>query len=274
MLKTFQTFPLPSVRPCRCTTRLPASRGSPPRGCGCASWASRGGLPSAHQVVRDRARTASAHYSQRVSDHCPCTILSSIMSYHLNVTRTYNNPYQGERCKQACATQRPELAISLNSRYDDSPTGIFPMIQRSNARLKSLRLSYVGIEYSELYDVLRASPTLEELCLTDCTNYPAEDDVISILTIQSHTPEEDILCPRLSNISFSGWHIRNTRDTDRLVDMVESRWRFARSRNQPAVLSVNLTDNPSERLEFSSSRSKALARCISEGLEYTSKGRS
>lgn len=162
-----------------------------------------------------------------------------------------------------------ELTISLDDGYDDSPTGIYPLIQRSNASLKLLRLIHVGIEYDELYGVLRESPMLETLCMLDCTSYAAEDDVINILTIQNHLPEEVVLCPRLSKITFGGWHIENTRDADRLVDMVESRWNITRFRNQPAILSIDLTN--CLRVEPSSSRRDVLARCISEGLEYKSR---
>lgn len=62
-----------------------------------------------------------------------------------------------------------ELTISLDDGYDDSATGIYPLIQRSNASLKLLRLIYVGIEYDELYGVLRESPMLETLCILDWT---------------------------------------------------------------------------------------------------------
>lgn len=159
-----------------------------------------------------------------------------------------------------------ELSISIGDRYDDLPTGIDVVLQRSNARLTFLHLNNVGIDFDELYDVLRASPTLQTLCMTNCTGA----DVIGILIIPSQVPEKDILCPVLSKMSFSGWHIENTDDADRFVDMVELRWKFVRSRNRLAILSVDLVDCLNEGVEFSSSRSKALTRCISEGLKYKS----
>lgn len=164
-----------------------------------------------------------------------------------------------------------ELTISLDDGYDDSPTGIYPLIQRSNASLKLLRLIHVGIEYDELYGVLRESPMLETLCMLDCTSSAAEDDVINILTIQNHLPEDAVLCPRLSKITFGDWQIQNTEVADRLVDMVESRWNIIRFRNQPAILSIDLTNCFEEGDDFSSSRRDVLARCISEGLEYKSR---
>lgn len=159
-----------------------------------------------------------------------------------------------------------ELSISIGDRYDDLPTGIDAVLQRSNAQLTFLHLNNVGIDFDELYDVLRASPTLQTLCMTNCTGA----DVIGILIIPSQVPEKDKLCPVLSEMSFSGWHIENTDDADRFVDMVELRWKFVRSRNRLAILSVDLVDCLNEGVEFSSSRSKALARCISEGLKYKS----
>lgn len=159
-----------------------------------------------------------------------------------------------------------ELSISIGDRYDDLPTGIDAVLQRSNAQLTFLHLNNVGIDLDELYDVLRASPTLQTLCMTNCTGA----DVIGILIIPSQVPEKDILCPVLSKMSFSGWHIENTDDADRFVDMVELRWKFVRSRNRLAILSVDLVDCLNEGVEFSSSRSKALTRCISEGLKYKS----
>lgn len=159
-----------------------------------------------------------------------------------------------------------KLSISIGDRYDDLPTGIDAVLQRSNAQLTFLHLNNVGIEFDELYDVLRASPTLQTLCMTNCTGA----DVIGILIIPSQVPEKDILCPVLSEMSFSGWHIENTDDADRFVDMVELRWKFVRSRNRLAILSVDLVDCLNEGVEFSSSRSKALTRCISEGLKYKS----
>lgn len=159
-----------------------------------------------------------------------------------------------------------ELSISIGDRYNDLPTGIDAVLQRSNAQLTFLHLNNVGIDFDELYDVLRASPTLQTLCMTNCTGA----DVIGILIIPSQVPEKDILCPVLSKMSFSGWHIENTDDADRFVDMVELRWKFVRSRNRLAILSVDLVDCLNEGVEFSSSRSKALARCISEGLKYKS----
>lgn len=159
-----------------------------------------------------------------------------------------------------------ELSISIGDRYDDLPTGIDAVLQRSNAQLTFLHLNNVGIEFDELYDVLRASPTLQTLCMTNCTGA----DVIGILIIPSQVPEKDILCPVLSEMSFSGWHIENTDDADRFVDMVELRWKFVRSRNRLAILSVDLVDCLNEGVEFSSSRSEALTRCISEGLKYKS----
>lgn len=159
-----------------------------------------------------------------------------------------------------------KLSISIGDRYDDLPTGIDAVLQRSNAQLTFLHLNNVGIDFDELYDVLRASPTLQTLCMTNCTGA----DVIGILIIPSQVPEKDILCPVLSKMSFSGWHIENTDDADRFVDMVELRWKFVRSRNRLAILSVDLVDCLNEGVEFSSSRSKALTRCISEGLKYKS----
>lgn len=159
-----------------------------------------------------------------------------------------------------------KLSISIRDRYDDLPTGIDAVLQRSNAQLTFLHLNNVGIDFDELYDVLRASPTLQTLCMTNCTGA----DVIGILIIPSQVPEKDILCPVLSKMSFSGWHIENTDDADRFVDMVELRWKFVRSRNRLAILSVDLVDCLNEGVEFSSSRSKALTRCISEGLKYKS----
>lgn len=159
-----------------------------------------------------------------------------------------------------------ELSISIGDRYDDLPTGIDAVLQRSNAQLTFLLLNNVGIDFDELYDVLRASPTLQTLCMRNCTGA----DVIGILIIPSQVPEKDILCPVLSEMSFSGWHIENTDDADRFVDMVELRWKFVRSRNRLAILSVDLVDCLNEGVEFSSSRSKALTRCISEGLKYKS----
>lgn len=159
-----------------------------------------------------------------------------------------------------------ELSISIGDRYDDLPTGIDAVLQRSNAQLTFLHLNNVGIDFDELYDVLRASPTLQTLCMRNCTGA----DVIGILISPSQVPEKDILCPVLSKMSFSGWHIENTDDADRFVDMVELRWKFVRSRNRLAILSVDLVDCLNEGVEFSSSRSKALARCISEGLKYKS----
>lgn len=137
------------------------------------------------------------------------------------------------------------------------------MLQRSNAQLKLLELCYVQIGHDELYDVLLASPLLETISMPGC----AAGDLINILTIQSHACKEDILCPQLSKMTFDGRQFEGLGDAEKLVDMVESRWKFARSRNHPTVLSVELFGCPAG-LKLSRSHSKALARCISEGLNY------
>lgn len=158
-----------------------------------------------------------------------------------------------------------ELRIALAKKNIPSArkTGLYSMLQRSNAQLKLLELCYVQIGHDELYDVLLASPLLETISMSGC----AAGDLINILTIQSHACEEDILCLQLSKMTFDGRQFEGLGDAEKLVDMVESRWKFARSRNHPTVLSVELFGCP-EGLKLSRSHSEALARCISEGLNY------
>lgn len=164
-----------------------------------------------------------------------------------------------------------ELTVAGTERVvQASPTGISSLIQRSNASLKSLYLDGVEIGADELRYVLLGSPMLEKLCMRNCAACSAQD-VFDLLTIQTQSPDANVLWPRLSKITFTGWSIESIETADSFVDMVESRWNCTRSRDHPGILSVRFENCLKPGVEFSSSHSKALSRCISEGLVYAGK---